>query len=153
MVSTDFDRLALSFLELHEGKESRMYLDSANIATIGVGHRIRPSEPYLHTANLSDSEIQAYLSQDLSYAKKAVEMSIQVELNVKQKVALTSLAFNIGVGAFQGSTLVRMINSAMGQSEITKWWLVWNKITLSGQKVVSKGLAKRRQKEVELYFS
>src|SRR5690606_2615038 len=64
--------------------------------------------------------------------------------------ALVSLAFNIGIGAFSGSSALRELNAGRIANVPAKMQL-WNKITVGGKKVVSNGLVRRRAAEAALF--
>jgi lysozyme len=72
-------------------------------------------------------------------------------LTQNQLDALVSFVFNIGIGAFKGSTLLRKLNAgdyASASIEILRW----NKATVEGRRVVLVGLARRRVAERELFI-
>jgi lysozyme len=58
--------------------------------------------------------------------------------------------FNVGTNAFETSTLLKKINSG-DYSGAAAEFARWNKITVNGQKVISDGLAYRRQAERDLF--
>lgn len=60
--------------------------------------------------------------------------------------ALTCLAYNIGLGAFEGSTVLRM-HKAKNYNGAAERFSMWNR---AGGRVL-KGLVKRRTAEAELY--
>ena len=62
--------------------------------------------------------------------------------------ALTSLCFNIGVGAFKGSTVLRLVNVNPKDPGISKAFEMWKK---AGNDPVR--LLARRKREATLYFS
>src|SRR5690606_41468509 len=61
--------------------------------------------------------------------------------------AMVSLAYNIGISAFKGSTLLRKVNANPCDPTIPSEFLRWNK---AGGKVIN-GLTRRRQAEADLY--
>jgi len=78
----------------------------------------------------------------------AVNKTVKVPLTSNQFSALVSLCFNIGIGAFQKSTLVRVLNQG-NYGEAANQFLRWNQ---GGGKVLA-GLVRRRQRERELFLS
>ena len=74
--------------------------------------------------------------------------SIKVKVSQNQFDAMVSLAYNIGVGAFSKSTLLKKVNAGdlAGAGEE---FLRWNKA--SGKEV--SGLTKRREREKQLFLS
>lgn len=65
--------------------------------------------------------------------------------------AMTSLAWNIGLGNFGKSSVLRLYKRGdrRGAAEA---FLAWNKATVNGRKVVLKGLNRRRQAERALFL-
>lgn len=132
-----------------EGKRSSMYLDSAGLPTIGIGHLITSSEPHLMTATLTDSQIYALLDADLVRFEQAVQSAVRIPLQQHQRDALIILAFNIGTSAFRNSTVVARINDKATEADIREAWGRWK---MAGGQVVQ-GLINRRNREMELYFT
>jgi lysozyme len=76
-----------------------------------------------------------------------------VVVSQKRYDALVSFAYNCGVDALAQSTLLRLIKKNQEDPAIREAFMAWNKITKNGKKVVSPGLAARRAKEADLWFS
>lgn len=129
------------------------YKDSAGILTIGVGHTSATVEPRV-TAGLTITTRQAseILSRDLEIFVAAVNASVKVPLNQNEFDALVSLTFNIGAGAFKGSTLLRKLNAGDRKGAADQF-LVWNKITVNGKKQSLRGLTTRREAERKQFLS
>ena len=144
--------------ELWEGKRSKPYKDSAGLWTIGIGHLITLSEStsgkiyikgygVFYQLGLSDQEIYDLLEQDLDCAEVAINAWVHVPLSQNQFDALCSFVFNVGVNAFQHSTLLKMLNNGL-YNDIPGQLERWNKI----HGIVSEGLKNRREKEIELWL-
>jgi GH24 family phage-related lysozyme (muramidase) len=117
--------------------------------TIGYGHVVKPSEMAFYAANGID-ELGAYqlLFDDIMERLLPLIPYVRVPLSVSQWVALISFAFNVGVGAVRGSTFFKLLNQGRGNTaEAEAAFKAWNKITVNGQKVVSRGLDNRRASE------
>ncbi|MEM6603264.1 MAG: lysozyme [Pseudomonadota bacterium] len=87
------------------------------------------------------------LKSDLKQVLKIMRDRVKVKLNKNQSSALISFIYNIGVGAFAKSTLLRKLNKKdfIGAAkEFERWIYV--------QKRRSKGLIKRRQAEKALFM-
>ena len=133
-----------------EGFMSHPYLDVAMVPTIGYG-----TTHYNHRAvSLSDAAISektaTYLLRtqvDEVYGR-AVNHYVQVPLTQNQFDALVSFTYNLGVGAFRNSTLLRDINSG----KIHEAYTEFHKWTHANGKIV-KGLVVRRRKESELFLA
>lgn len=148
-----------ALLTLWEGKENRVYRDSAGLPTIGVGHLLTRDEissgkilidglPVKYENGLTDQQIDKLLEQDLAWAESAVNTYIDVELNQNQFDALCSFCFNIGKQAFFSSTLRKVLNQ--GRYDLVPEQLArWNR---AGGNVIQ-GLVKRRNHEIDLFNS
>jgi lysozyme len=145
----------IAFLEYWEGFRSTMYRDTAGHPTIGIGHLIGEDEPHLLTATLSRLQAVELLRSDLPRFERAVSDTITVPLTTAQRDALIVLAFNIGAGAFAGSTVARRINEADTPERIAEAWKWWNKNTdpNTGEKRPNKGLTRRREAEANLFIN
>jgi len=140
----------LKLIKGFEGFMSAPYLDVALVPTIGYG-----TTHYHHRAvrmdDVSISEHTAsYLLRtqvDETYGK-AVNHYVQVPLNQNQFDALVSFTYNLGVGAFKSSTLLRDIN----HGKIAEAYHEFHKWTHANGKIIS-GLVSRRKKESELFLA
>lgn len=142
----------LDFIKRHEGCILHAYLDGGGVPTIGYGT--------IRYANGSPVEMGQVITQEqaenyLMYEAKAKSIKVDeytksVTLTQNQFDALVSLAYNIGVGAFRKSTLLRRIHEDPNDSvQISDAFLMWK---YDNGKVVD-GLLKRRKDEVKLYLS
>jgi len=143
----------LARIQAREGTVLTMYRDSAGLPTIGVGHLLTKDENSSGKLTiggvtidwhqgLSEDQATALLGQDLDTAVHAVNLLVQVPLLQCQFDALCSFVFNVGVGAFSGSTLLRRVNA--GENDVPNQLRRW---TYSGGQV-NPGLVKRRESEV-----
>ena len=85
-------------------------------------------------------------AQDVKPAEQAVGGGVKVALSQNQFDALVSFAFNVGNGAFLGSTLLKVLNQGQ-YDQVPTQLLRW---TRSGGQVVQ-GLVNRRQNEIKLW--
>jgi lysozyme len=99
----------LKLLHGREGKRNTAYLDSVGVWTIGYGH----TGPDVHPGLVwTDEQVEAAFAKDLERFERAVSESIRA-MPIPQHAfdALVSFAYNVGVGAFKSSTLVRLLNA------------------------------------------
>lgn len=147
----------LELLKQWEGFKLKVYKDSAGLPTIGVGHLITKSEQssgqiliggvaVSYANGLTDQQALDLLSQDVQPAQQAVNNGVKVQLNQDQFDALVSFTFNVGVGAFNGSTLLKVLNQGQ-YGQVPAQLQRWNK---AGGKVVQ-GLVNRRANEIKLW--
>lgn len=140
------------FLISEEGVKNKVYKDSAGIDTIGIGHKILPTEKKLLSVTLTPKEIEDIFFLDVIKAEEAINSSIDVALNPNQQAALISFVFNVGAGAFKKSTMLKLINQERFV-EAALEFPRWRFITVNGKKQESKGLASRRFREQKLFMS
>lgn len=94
----------------------------------------------------------AWLVEDLARFEDAVRRAAAVvALNPNQFSALVSLVFNIGEAAFQASTLLKKLKAG-DHAGAADQFLVWNKGTVDGKKVVLPGLVRRREAERQMFL-
>lgn len=142
-----------ALIEQREGVVLSAYKDSAGIWTIGVGHTSAAGAPKVTAGmKITAAEASEILSRDLATFEAAVSSAVKVPLNQNEFDALVSLAFNIGTGAFKGSTLLKRLNAGDRQAAAEQF-LVWNKITVNGQKKTLQGLVNRRQAERKQFLT
>jgi len=137
----------LKFIMRREGLSLVQYYDSAGLPTIGYGHLIKAGESFTKITNERAAEL---LKQDAQLTVIAINQLVKVDLTQGQFDALASFVFNVGIGAFKNSTLLKKLNAGDytgAKAEFNKW----DKITLNGQKVSNTGLAYRRKLESELW--
>lgn len=141
---------AESIIAKFEGLRLRAYLDGANIWTIGYGSTKNPftGEKVKEGDVITQETALAWLREEIKARTSAIKKLVKVPINDNQLAALTSLAYNIGLGAFQRSTLLRLLNNKAPLTQVADQFLVWNRI----KGVVSRGLTNRRQLERELFL-
>ena len=86
------------------------------------------------------------LAQDVSIAAACVNAVVTVKLTQQEFDALVDFVFNLGAGAFKGSTMLRNLNAGNFTSAAAQFDL-WDR---AGGAVVA-GLLRRRQAEAALF--
>lgn len=117
--------------------------EAQGLYTIGYGHAGVPKGMVI-----TEAQAEEMLKQDLAKFEKGVAEAVQVQLTPDQFAALVSLAFNIGVGAFQKSTLVRLLNKrdwAGAANQFGAW--------IKQGDVILEGLVLRRAAEKALFLA
>lgn len=134
-----------------EGLKLKAYQDTGGIWTIGYGSTKDPftGVPVKQGDAISKDTALTWLKKDIEQRQFALKKLIKVPISSNQLAALTSLAYNIGLGAFQTSTLLRLLNQKKPNIEVADQFLRWNKV----KGVVVKGLTNRRILERELFLS
>lgn len=137
----------LEALKGREGYSAGAYRD-ADGWSIGYGHYIQPWENF--DSGVTREQAEALLIGDVATAEGAVNLRVSVPLAQNQFDALVSFVYNIGAGAFSGSTLLRLLNAgdyAGAAGQFDKWIYT----TRGGVKVVDIGLVRRRASEREQF--
>ena len=140
-----------------EGLVTHEYLDSGGAPTIGIGHLLTRSERTSgkvviggqaldYRNGLTEQQCWDLLDQDLSGSQGTVNDAVKVSLNQNQFDALVSFVFNVGDGAFRGSTLLRVLNQGQ-YDQVPNQLKRWN---MDNGHVVQ-GLVNRRAKEIALW--
>lgn len=132
-----------------EGKEFKMYLDSARKPSIGIGHLIKPGEEHLLVVTLTEEQVQALFVADIKPVVDAINRQTKVQLSQSQFDALCSFAFNLGINALLFSTLWKSLQS--GVAVLEKNFTDWCKQHVNGELEVVPGILARRKKEWELF--
>lgn len=151
------DQAGIEFIKSVEGVKNFVYADSAGLPTIGVGHLLTRDEltsgkihidgkAYKYHEGLPDDVIDRLLLRDLHIAEFVVNSNVRVKLTQNQYNALVSFAFNVGVGAFRNSTLLKLLNAG-GYHSVPTQMRRW--ILSAGRQI--QGLKNRREKEIELW--
>lgn len=139
----DISPAGLNLVKEFEQLRLTAYRDSGGQLTIGWGSTVG----VYAGMRISPAEADARLHNDLRTAVSAVNRYVTVPLTPYQFDALVSLTFNIGVGAFRGSTLLKRLNASR-YTEAADQFLRWNKV--NGR--VSRGLLRRRTAERALFM-
>lgn len=121
-----------------EGRELEPYRDIVGVLTVCYG-QTRNVEHRRYTP----AECEASLRMEAARHLMAVARCINRPLDENEWVALGSWAYNVGVSAACGSTLVRKINAGAPASEWCRELLKWDRA--GGKKV--RGLTRRREAE------
>jgi len=91
---------------LREGYRNFAYKDTKGIWTIGVGHTAGVKQG----DRASDTQIWNWLTEDLKICEDCINKNVKVPLTQNQFDALVSFIFNVGVGAFTRSTMLKVLN-------------------------------------------
>lgn len=125
-----------------EGLKYQAYPDITGVLTVCFGHTgpdIIPDKKYSH------DECLALLAADLHKVKIAVDPLVQVPIQDHARAALYSFVYNVGIGAFTRSRLLKKLNQSdhfAACEEIKRW------IYAGGQ--TWQGLIRRREIESAL---
>lgn len=146
----------IAIIKEFEGFVGKAYLCPAGVWTIGYGHTSAAGAPAVVKGQLINRQrAEEILRNDIDRFEDQVEALIaKAKVNVTyphEFDAMVSLAFNIGVGAFAKSTVLKryLRGDKAGAADA---FLAWNKATVKGVKKVLPGLNRRRQAERALFL-
>jgi lysozyme len=139
------NQAGLALIKTFEGLRLTAYRCPAGVWTIGYGHT---GPDVMPAQRISQERADQLLRGDLDQFEAGVERAlVGAETTDNQFAAMVSLAFNIGLGAFQRSTVLRQ-HRAGHHIRAAAAFLMWVK---GGGKTLS-GLVRRRGAERALYL-
>lgn len=125
-----------------EGTEFTPYYDVAGVLTVCHGHT---GSDIIEDKTYSKEECEALLQKDLAKVKEQVDPMILVDIPEHTRAALYSFTYNVGIGAFSRSTLLKKLNASDIEGacgELKRW------VYAGGKKW--NGLISRRKVEEEI---
>lgn len=134
---------AIDLIKKYEGFSARPYKCPAGVLTIGYGRTI-DVRPYEITTEEAET---VWLSKYVKTIADQILAIVNVELSNNQICALIDFVYNLGIGNFKSSTLLRKINQG-DFSAAANELLRWNK----AGGIVLKGLENRRIAERMLFL-
>lgn len=132
----------IELIKKFEGLRLEAYQCSAGVWTIGYGTTSNIREGM----KITRSQAEEYLVRDLLAFEQSINARVKVPLKQYQFDALICFVYNVGVGAFSKSSLLKLLNA--GNYEAVPAQLMrWTKA--GGKELV--GLVKRRRAEAALW--
>jgi lysozyme len=139
----------LALIRRFEGFRGVAYRCPAGVWTIGYGHSSAAGPPEVRPGmRITEAEARAILARDVERFAAGVRGALTRELAPAQFSALVSFAFNVGIGAFRGSSVLAAVNAgdfAAVPDRLQRW------VKADGR--VLPGLERRRKAEAELFAS
>ena len=121
-----------------EGYRDTAYLDSASVPTIAYGH----TKGVKITDRCTRSEAERWLREDLAPIEAYLNTIPEIDTQGKFD-SLCSFIYNLGMGNFKNSTLLKKIKAGAATEDIQAQFKRW--VYAGGKKL--KGLVKRREWE------
>lgn len=134
----------IKLIKAFEGCKLKAYRDIVGVLTIGYGHT---GADVFEGQVITQEEAERLLRDDLEAFEVGVARLVKVSLTENQFAALVSFAYNLGLRALGGSTLLKLLNKGDPEGaalEFTKW-------SHAGGRVVA-GLVRRREAEKALFL-
>jgi|SRR5690606_29259224 len=140
----------IDLMKEFEGLRLEAYQDIVGVWTIGYGNTYYEDGTKVKKGDKITKEraLDLYTNIMNKFSDQVRNSMINPDrISDTQFSAMVSLAYNIGISAFKGSTLLRKVNANPCDPTIPSEFLRWNK---AGGKVIN-GLTRRRQAEADLY--
>lgn len=143
------NKAGYELLKRFEGCRLKSYKCPSAVWTIGYGNTFYEDGTKVKEGDVITQARAEQLAQNIvdKFAASIRPMILQ-PLNENQFSACVSLAYNIGIGGFKKSSVLKKLNVNPNDPTIANSFLLWNK----GGGVILKGLVRRRNAEIELYF-
>ena len=131
-----------------EGCKLKAYRCPAGVWTIARGRTkgVKPGD------TCTQEQADRWFLEDLTEFAEGVKTNLTRPASLNELGALVSLAYNIGLGGFARSTVLRKHNEGDTQSA-ARAFALWNQATVNGKRQVLPGLTARRAREAALYLS
>jgi len=140
--------VGVNLISAFEDTQFKSYDDGVGVWTIGIGTTVYPNGVKVKQGDTCTLEqAKTYFKHDLAKFENTVNESVTVPLTQNQFDALVSLTYNIGSGAFKGSTLLKLLNKGDYQGAAEQF-LAWKK----AKGKVLPGLVRRREAERALFL-
>ena len=140
----------ISIIKRFEGLRLRAYLCPAGLPTIGYGSTWYENGSKVKMGDvITIDRADRLLLFTVAEFEKQVDTLVTSAINANQLGALTSFAFNVGIGNFRKSTLLRLVNANPNNPAIRTEFGKWTRANGN----ILKGLVTRRQAEADLYFT
>jgi lysozyme len=154
-MSRQINEAGLNLIKYFEGLRLTSYQDEAGIWTIGYGHTGNVQAGLVITQEAAETLLVTDIQHTVDYVNAALIVPILPPLVVtspNQFASMCSLCYNIGIGNFRTSSVLKF-HKANEIDKAAYAFLLWDKVTIDGQLVESPGLVARRYAERALYLT
>ena len=142
----------LDLIKEFEGFRGKAYLCPAGVPTIGWGTTKGVTKADVQRGRtITRAQAEKLLLADLVAYEDGVDAALTVPPTQHQFDACVSMAYNIGVAGFRGSSVAKAHNRGDMQAA-ARAFALWNKATVGGKKMALAGLTRRRAAEAALYL-
>lgn len=134
------------FIKEFEGCRLKAYLCPARVWTIGYGHTGEDVKP---GKVITQQEADRLFDNDLKrFEEKLSTLLRELTLPQHQYDALLSFCYNVGLSAFEKSTMLRKLRQGASPDEVATEFARW--VNAGGRQLP--GLVKRRQREAKIFL-
>lgn len=139
----------LALIRRFEGFRSEAYRDAVGVWTIGYGHTAMAGPPDVKPGQrISAEDAAGVLTRDVQSFSDGVTAALRRDLSDAQFSALVSFAYNVGLGNFRASSVLKAVNAGDFEA-VPRRLNLWVK---AGGRTLP-GLVKRRAAEAALFMT
>ena len=143
-------KIAIDIIKKFEGCKLVAYKCSAGVWTIGFGSTFYENGTKVKQGDtITQARADALLLITANKFAAEVRKLVKSPVNDNQFAALVSFAFNLGIGALNKSSLLKLVNANPNDPNIRAQFMRW--VNAGGKPL--NGLVRRRTAEADLYFS
>ena len=116
--------LAAPFVAKHEGLNLEAYKCPAGEWTIGYGNTRINGREVRAGDRITKAEAEAMLKAECARVRSQIADSVHVPVSLGEFTALVDFVYNVGIGSFRRSTLLKKLNAARyvdAGYEFLKW--------------------------------
>ena len=139
----------IQLIKSFEGCRLKAYKCPAGVWTIGIGHTgVVNGKPITEGMTITELMAETLLAIDLQKFENAINTKVKKPLTQNEFDALVSFVFNIGIGAFTSSTMLKLLNQGnieLAAGQFDRWIYAKGKVL--------NGLKKRRAAEKVLFLT
>ena len=148
------NQAGIDLVKSFEGLELKAYRDIAGVLTIGYGHT---GPDVVEGMEILETDAETLLRRDIASFEEGVESALYEAIEKgfigeNEFSAMVSLAYNVGIGAFKGSSVARYARRNDDEKAADSF-LLWNKARIDGKLQPVAGLTRRRKAERALYLT
>ena len=145
------DEAGLAFIRRWEGCKLLPYRCPAGKLTVGVGHVIRPGEPYREGQAITQGEADLLLFHDLQPVCRTIARGFGSKVKTQgQMNALASFAFNLGTGWLMRGSVWEAVHEG---GDVPAAMAKFCKARVNGVLTPLPGLVARRKAEGALWLA
>jgi lysozyme len=144
----EVNKAGRDLIKQFEGCKLKAYKCPASLWTIGYGNTFYEDGTKVKQGDvITQARAEELLNNIVDDFAKQVDVLVKSNVTANNFSAIVSFAFNVGIGNFRRSTLLRKVNANPKDATIPAEFKKWTR----ANNVVLKGLVRRREAEAKLY--
>jgi len=143
----EVNKAGRDLIKQYEGCKLKAYKCPAGLWTISWGLTFYPDGTKVKEGDvITQQQAEDYFNAIVDDFAKGVDVLVKSNVTANNFSAIVSFAFNVGMGNFRRSTLLRKVNANPKDPSIRAEFMKWTR----ANNVVLKGLVRRREAEAKL---